>query len=69
MTKVVLTLILILMGQKPTTLNLPMPDLKTCQAEEARFLKLEQPEGKAKVIFKFAGCGVGDPTPGQDVKE
>ena len=70
--KVALTLVLVLFGQKPATINLPMPDIRTCLAEADRFLNLEQSQDKPRVVFRAAGCMVGDPStskPGEDASQ
>jgi hypothetical protein len=66
---VTLLLVLVMFGQKPTNITLPMPDIKTCMAEAARFLNTKPPKGSTRVLFKGAMCGIGDATPGTDVKQ
>ena len=70
-TTVVLAIILTLAGQsKPTSLQLPMPDIKTCLSEVERFLTLEQAKDKPHVLYRAAGCEVNTPeTPGMDTHE
>ena len=69
-TTVILAIVLTLAGQKPTSLSLPMPDVKTCLEEADRFLTLNQPENKPHVIYRAAGCMVGTPeAPGVDTKQ
>ena len=68
-TTVMLAIVLTLAGQKPTSLNLDMPDVKTCFAEADRFMTMNQPENKPHVIYRAAGCMVGTPEPtGLDTK-
>ena len=69
-TTVILAIVLTLAGQKPTSLNLPMPDVKTCLEEATRFMTLNQPEDKPHVIYRAAGCMVATPeAPGVDTKQ
>ena len=65
-----LTILLILAGQKPISLHLPMPDLKTCETEAHNFMVLNQPKDKPQVLFRASGCEEKTETPaGVDTKQ
>ena len=63
--KIALLLILVLQGQKPIQGTIEQPSIEACEAQAKKFMRTPLPKGTV-LIFKHAGCSVGDPTPGKD---
>ena len=68
MTKVVLLLLLIMAGQKPAKIVIPMPDIESCMREATLFLKKEfVPQNGEVILQRTAACTVE--TPVEDAKQ